>query len=415
MEQRANQRRRLTDRFVETVRPPKSGRLDVTDLGTSGLVLRIMAPSKKHPAGLKSWAVRYRPRGLPQRRETIGAYPAITLKAARQRALAVIAAASGGVDLPGQEVRQRKLEASQTRTVGDLLTEYVMSYCKINQRQWKLTERLFDMHVRPHLGGTRLVELRRHDVADMLDKLQAAGLRAQVNRVRSQLVAALNWAVEARGYLDMNPAATVKRRKGLETERGRVLADDELCAIWQAADRIGGVPGALVQELILTGQRRDEVRCMSRMEIQPGTADWVIPAQRNKGRRDHLVPLPQAAMDIIGALPKRGRYVFTLNGKKPYAGVKRLKSILDRESGVKDWVFHDLRRTCASGMAALHVSQDTIDRVLNHAQSKLGRTYNTHDYREAKAAALKLWSERVAVVVSKGRNAPNVTELRATA
>src|SRR5215469_10864911 len=121
MEQRANRRRKLTDRFVETVRPPKSGRLDVTDLGTRGLVLRIMAPSIKHPAGLKSWAVRYRPRGFPQRRETIGAYPAIKLKAARQRALAVVAAAYGGADLPSQEEQQRKQEAAQTRTVGDLL------------------------------------------------------------------------------------------------------------------------------------------------------------------------------------------------------------------------------------------------------------------------------------------------------
>jgi hypothetical protein len=51
-------RRKLTDRFVETVKPPKSGRLDVTDTQARGLVLRVAAASKRHPKGLKSWAIR---------------------------------------------------------------------------------------------------------------------------------------------------------------------------------------------------------------------------------------------------------------------------------------------------------------------------------------------------------------------
>jgi integrase len=379
------------------------------------LVLRVAAAGEKHPAGLKSWAIRYRPKGGAQLRETIGTYPAVPLAKARQRALAVVAAASRGDDLPAKEARERKRQASLSRTVGDLLTEYVDAYCKVSQRRWTLTERLFDTHVRPRLGGTRLVDLRRHDVAAMLDKLQKAGLRAQVNRVRSQIVAALNWAVEARGYLEANPAAAVKRRKSLETPRSRVLSDTELRAVWRAAERIGGAAGAFVMMLALTGQRRDEVRCLPRSEIMAGTADWVLPAARNKGKRDHLVPLPKAAVETIDELPKGGLFVFSVNGKKPYAGHKRLKSILDRESGVRDWTYHDLRRTCASGMAALHVSQDTIDRVLNHAKAKLAGTYNVHEYRAEKASALKAWAERVAVVVGEGVTAPNVRELRAGA
>jgi integrase len=413
--QRVPRRRKLTDRFVESAKPPKSGRLDVTDTRARGLVLRVAAASKKNPGGLKSWTVRYRPKGGAQQRETIGIYPSLSLAKARQRALAVVAAASGGADLPAEEARERRRQASQSRTVGELVTEYVGAYCKVNQRRWKLTERLFDQHVRPQLGAKRLVDLRRHDVAAMLDKLQRAGLRAQVNRVRSQIVAALNWAVEARDYLEANPAAGVKRRKSLETPRGRVLSDDELRAIWQAAERIGGAGGAFVKVLALTGQRRDEVRCMTRDEIMPGTADWVLPAARNKGRRDHLVPLPKAAVDLIDSLPKGGAFVFSVNGSKPYAGHKRLKTILDRESGVTGWTYHDLRRTAASGMAALRVSQDTIDRVLNHAKGKLAGTYNVHEYRAEKAAALKVWAKRVAVIVGEGREAANVAELRVRA
>jgi integrase len=413
MQQRTTRRRKLTDRFVETAKPPKSGRVDVTDTKARGLVLRVAAASKRHSRGLKSWAIRYRPKGGVQRRETIGTYPSLSLAKARQRALAVVAAASGGGDLPADETRERQRSVALSRTVGDLLTEYVGAYAKVSQRRWQLTERLFDQHVRPHLGAKRLVDLRRHDVAAMLDKLQKAGLRAQVNRVRSQIVAALNWAVEARDYLEANPAAGVKRRKALETPRGRVLSDDELRAIWRAAERIGGPGGAFVMMLALTGQRRDEIRCLPWSEIMPGTADWVLPAARNKGRRDHLVPLPKAAVDLIDSLPKGGAFVFSVNGSKPYAGHSGLKIIIDRESGVKGWTYHDLRRTCASGMAALRISQDAIDRVLNHAKSRLAGTYNVHEYRAEKATALKVWAKRVAVVVGEGRDAPNVAELRA--
>jgi copper homeostasis protein CutC len=53
--------------------------------------------------------------------------------------------------------------------------------------------------------------------------------------------------------------------------------------------------------------------------------------------------------------------------------------------------------------------------VLGHGKDKLARTYNTHDYRAEKAAALKAWAERVAIVVGEGITAPNVAELRARA
>jgi integrase len=108
-----------------------------------------------------------------------------------------------------------------------------------------------------------------------------------------------------------------------------------------------------------------------------------------------------------------GEPVFTLNGKKPYAGQQSLKAFLDRESGVTGWTYHDIRRTVASGLAALHVPQDTIDRVLNHAKGALAGTYNRHEYLAEKRRALQAWAEHVAFIVGDARDASNVVELRA--
>jgi len=68
----------------------------------------------------------------------------------------------------------------------------------------------------------------------------------------------------------------------------------------------------------------------------------------------------------------------------------------------------------STGMAALHVPQDTIDRVLNHAKGTLAGTYNRHQYAEEKRRALEAWAERVAFIVGEARDAVNVVELRAT-
>jgi integrase len=411
-------RKRLTDRFLQSVTPPASGRDVYIDTEAPGLELRV-SPEDRRQKVRKAWSIRYQPKAGARKRATYDAYPTISLAEARARAKEIAAAAARGIDLPQQEEGQRKEErkaANRPQTVGDLLDRYVDDYCKTSQRKWQLAERMFEMHVKPAkidgrpLGEKPLIELRRADLVELLDDLQnEKGLHAQVNRVRSQLVAALNWAVE-REYLDTSPAAAIKKRK-IEASRDRVLSDDELRAIWRAAAALSEPSRSLVKAWILTGQRRDEVRCMMWSEIDLGRALWSLPASRNKGKRDHEVPLSQAMLTLLGNRPRTGA-VFTSDGRKPYAGQKRLKGILDRESRVTGWTFHDIRRTVSTGMAALHVPQDTIDRVLNHAKGNLAGTYNRHGYLAEKRQALDAWAERVAFLVGDGREAQNVVELR---
>ncbi len=70
---------RLTAIAVEKVQPPVSGRIEVHDREVPGLVLRVSA------SGVKSWSLTYRFKGN-LRRLTLGQYPGLTLKLARDRA-----------------------------------------------------------------------------------------------------------------------------------------------------------------------------------------------------------------------------------------------------------------------------------------------------------------------------------------
>jgi integrase len=79
------------------------------------------------------------------------------------------------------------------------------------------------------------------------------------------------------------------------------------------------------------------------------------------------------------------------------------------------WRIHDLRRTAASGMAALGFQPHVIERVLNHvsgAQGGLVGVYQRHEYREERKRAIMAWGAHLMDVVSAEASASNVVPLR---
>jgi integrase len=118
-------------------------------------------------------------------------------------------------------------------------------------------------------------------------------------------------------------------------------------------------------------------------------------------------------VDMLDKLTRNGPFVFTIDGERPISGMSDLKARLDDTSKVKDWRFHDLRRTLRSGLAELGISYEVAERVIGHAMPTLERTYNVHSYRAEKARALQAWTDHV-VAITTGLPS-NVTELRARA
>jgi hypothetical protein len=90
---------KLTDRFLISRRAPAAGRLTFTDSTVPGLAFRVSARTARNPEGRRDWLLRYRLRRQAQKAVALGAYPAVSLSKARQRAGEIIAAAKRGVDL----------------------------------------------------------------------------------------------------------------------------------------------------------------------------------------------------------------------------------------------------------------------------------------------------------------------------
>jgi hypothetical protein len=122
---------------------------------------------------------------------------------------------------------------------------------------------------------------------------------------------------------------------------------------------------------------------------------WLLPAARNKAARDFEIPLSAQMSALLASMPRKGEHVFTLGGDRPWTPKEAFKRALDAKSGVTGWVWHDIRRTVRSKLAELSVPYEIAERVLNHAMTKLERTYNRHGYRLEKSRALQRWADHL--------------------
>jgi integrase len=353
-------------------------------------------------SGAKSWAIRYR-HGRRTRKHTIGAYPAIDLKSARELAAKALRAVAEGRD-PGQEKVQARV--ARIDTIEGAVAQFIERHCKQANRPRTIesTERLLRLHVVPRWRGRAVNSITRRDVLDMLDRVIDGGAPVAANRTLTAIKTFFNWCV-ARDIIAVSPCAGVKPPTA-ERLRDRVLSDHELVLIWRATEAIGWPFGPMVRLLLLTGQRRDEVAGMQWAELDLERGLWTLPRARVKNDRPHRVPLSPLVISILKAVPRiTGQYVFTTNGETASSGYSVAKRRLDARlpADMPAWRWHDLRRTLASGLARLGVNLPVIEKILNHISGSFGgivSVYQHHDFADEKCQALEAWSNHVAALIA---------------
>jgi integrase len=195
------------------------------------------------------------------------------------------------------------------------------------------------------------------------------------------------------------------RRDPRERKRARILSDDEIRQLWNAAPEVHPSFGALVKMLVLTGQRLRKVARMRWDDLKAGT--WTMPAEkREKGTGGNLA-LPKVALEIIDQQPRiaGNPHVFPARGKGPFNSFSQRKEELDQKlrevlPDMTPWVFHDLRRTARSLMSRAGVRPDIAERVLGHAIAGVEGVYDRHSYDVEKADALNRLAHLVDAILS---------------
>ena len=226
----------------------------------------------------------------------------------------------------------------------------------------------------------------------------------------------------ARGLIAADPTAGLSRPHAGGKPRERVLSDAELALVWKASESLDYPFEGVVKMLILTGQRRSEISDGRWSEIDASAKLWRLPSERVKNKRGHEVPLSPQALALFEALPRIGGspLLFTTNGKTPVSGFSRTKHNLDAAiaelngAPIPPFVIHDIRRSVASGMAAIGVDLVVIERVLNHVSGSFAgivSVYQHHKFEPEMRRALERWGAHIERLVA-GEPENNVLPLR---
>jgi integrase len=400
----------LTTRTVETTKPTAERR-EIPD----GLLPRFYFVVE--PTGSKGWCIRYRFQGIP-RRHVFGSYPAYNLLQARKAAAEKLRAVAEGRD-PALEKREAR--TGKPGTVAAYVDDFLAEHCELKNkpRTKQETKRNLTRHVLPHWRGRALQSITRQDVRTVLKRVMAAGTPIAANRTFASTRKFFNWCV-GEGHIETSPCAGLAN-PAEERDRDRVLSDGELRLVMLAATELGGAFGALVRLLTLTGARRDEVARMRWSELNldgPEGPTWTLPAARTKNGLEHEIALSDAALEILGVLPRFPDCDFVLSndGKTAASNFGKNKRRLDAllPADVRPWRLRDLRRTAASGMAKLGVTLPVIERCLNHVSGSFAGitgVYQKHDYAPERRHAFQRWGEHISGLVS-GRPAKVVNYRR---
>ncbi len=412
---------KLTAKNVPALQLPQ-GKSDhlVWDDDIPGLGLRLRA------GGSRNWVFQYA-LGEKQRRLSLGTATPESFKTIKERgedgndkiiklgireqAAQLHAKVKLGQDPAGEKQQSRATATDTFKEVAERFLAFQKAHGGkdgqgLRPRSYTEAER----HLMTHAGtlhGLLLAKIQQRDIASVVSAVRAKHA-VTANRVRTSLATLFSWAI-GEGLITSNPVAGTKRTD--EKSRDRVLDPAELRQIWNALE--DDHFGAIMKLLALTGQRAAEIAGMRWSEITNDAL--VLPPERTKNHREHVVPLSDAARTIIAAQPRRVdsdgelRDLIFGFGDGPFSGWGKSKEALDRRIAEKageplpHYTPHDLRRSFATHSSGLGIQPHIIEVILNHVsgfRAGVAGIYNRQAYEAEKRTALALWADHLLAIVN---------------
>ena len=262
-----------------------------------------------------------------------------------------------------------------------------------------------DKYILPYWRDRIFVEIRRSDIAALLDMIEDKHGAGDGRRDPDD--AALNRRLGAeagrRLYHRLSSGVCGASQSRCTIARG-CLSDDELRRVWSAAGEMGQF-GAFVRLLLLTAQRRDKVAhtALGRYRRQRSFGRSALRNAR-KGNPGTAATAQARSRHHPGAAALRRQPICVRRARTGHAlccrnSDSKIEASM-QSSGVTDWRLHDLRRTARSLMSRAGVLSEHAERVLGHAIDGVEGIYNRHDYDAEKADALRKLAALVERIVS---------------
>lgn len=384
----------LTDIAVRNAKPDKSKTLRLKD--DRGLYLEIS------PAGGKWWRLRYWIGGK-ENRLSLGVYPDVSLKDARERRDEARRQIANGID-PSQVRKAGAAEANADKETFELVArEWFAKYLHTwadNTATTVITR--LEKDIFPYLGSMPIREITAPELLATIRRIESRGAVETARRDLQKCGQILGYAV-ATGRVTRNVA--VDLRGAIAPPKKRHFASiHEPKEIGELLRAIEGYKGSLVTRCALkfaplTFVRPGELRHAEWAEIDMKNAEWRIPAARMKMREKHIVPLSRQALEVLQVLhPLTGssRYVFP--GERSFARPMSENTVLAalRRLGYEkgEMTGHGFRSMASTMLHEQGWPSDVVERQLAHGdRDKIRASYNFAQHLAERRKMMQAWAD----------------------
>ena len=366
--------------------------------GVAGLSLRV------YDAGQRAWVLRTMVAG--KRREFgLGGYPTVLPASARDRARATLDKIFAGLDPTEEKQRQRSaLRAAKAKAVS--FSKVAEQYIAQHEAGWKNPKHAAQWattlatYAYPVIGSVTVANVDTPLVLKVLESIWTEKTET-ASRLRGRIEAILDYAT-AKGLREgPNPArwkghlalTLPAKRRVAPVEHHKAIPVTEMPSFMKQLRQICGVSARALEFLTLTAARSGEVRGMEWDEVDLVNKIWVVPAIRMKAKREHRVPLSDAAVLILNRIKQENDGLLVFPGAKGKELSDMSLTSVMRRMGI-DAVPHGLRSSFRNWTAEMTAYPNEVaEMALAHTVSNaVEAAYRRGDLFEKRCRMMDDWA-----------------------
>ena len=388
---------KLTDTAIRGAKP-KEKRYKLTD--GEGLYIEVA------PSGGKWWRLKYRFAGK-EKRLSLGVYPSVGLKEARLRASEMKDLLKRGID-PGEERKAAKAEAVAVETAkGQTFEAVAREWHKKKSGMWTPRHagqvlRRLETLIFPHIGDRSILELGAPDFLAAIRMTEEKGHIETAHRL-AQICGQVTRYARIAGIVPADAASGLSEALAPRIAKHHAAITDpqEIGALLRAIEGYHGEPSIRLALCVMpyTFVRSSELRGARWDEIDLDAAEWVIPAERMKMRRPHVVPLARQVVKLfqqIRELNGNGQLVFPGQASRTrcVSDMGMLNALRRLGYGRGEMTIHGFRSMASTLLNERGYNRDWIEAQLAHAEKNAIRgAYNRAGYLPERRRMMQEWAD----------------------
>ena len=368
------------------------------------------------PTGGRLWRFRYRLGGV-EKLLTLGAYPDVPLRRAREKREDARKLVADGIDPSAKRQAER---ATQVETFEAIAKEWLELQSKMLAAEtMEILGTRLQSFLDPYVGSRPIASITAQELLAALRRIEARGKHETAHRVRSLAGRVFRYAV-ATGRAQHDVAADLK--DALAPVKSRNFASvTEPARVGELLRAIDGYTGQPITAMALklaplVFVRPGELRGAEWAEFDLEGAEWRIPAARMKMGEQHIVPLSRQAVAILRELhilTGSGRYVFPslLSAERPMsdntinAALRRLGYTSDEQTG------HGFRSMASTLLNEQGFAPDVIELQLAHVErNKVRAAYNRAQRLTERRSMMQAWADLLEVLRTAGTPRSSIEE-----